>query len=103
MQILLQAIVQKMDMAWCNKTYGWNNNSDEDIDGYIDDEEMEEILTRQKLQRNEMNGDDTINRNGYDEINTEGERNGNNFDDIWTIAMVVSMVMEISMIFWKWS
>ena len=45
---------------------------------------MEEILTRQKLQRNEMNGDngdDTMNWNGYDEINTEGERNGNNLDD----------------------
>ena len=44
---------------------------------------MEEILTRQKLQRNEMNGDngdDTMNWNGYDEINTEGERNGNNLD-----------------------
>ena len=61
------------------------DDSDENIDGYIDDEKMEEILTRQKLQRNEMNGnngDDTMNWNGYDEINTEGERNGNNLDDI---------------------
>ena len=42
---------------------------------------MEEILTRQKLQMNGDNGDDTMNWNGYDEMNTEGERNGNNLDE----------------------